>query len=55
MLQDLTIQSISEKELFLLYSYLDTLMDTMSQEDASFWNDLLSIIDPEYLNEDIDE
>lgn len=39
---------ITEKDLDALYLYLDMNMDSMSDEDKFFWNELLKSIDQDY-------
>ena len=39
---------ITEKDLDVLYLYLDMNIHSMTEEDKNFWRDLLKAIDQEY-------
>jgi hypothetical protein len=39
--------NLSEKEMDLLYAYLDMELDDMSYEDKAFWYEILNKIDPD--------
>lgn len=41
-------RELSEKELDALYLYLDMYMDTMSDEDITYWLEILTHIDKEF-------
>jgi hypothetical protein len=39
--------NLSDKEMDLLYAYLDMELDDMSDEDKVFWYEILNKIDPD--------
>jgi hypothetical protein len=39
--------NLTEKEMDLLYAYLDMELDDMSDEDKAFWYEILIKIDPD--------
>jgi hypothetical protein len=39
--------NLSDKEMNLLYAYLDMELDDMSDEDKAFWYEILNKIDPD--------
>lgn len=39
--------NLTEKEMDLLYAYLDMELDDMSDEDKAFWYEILNKIDPD--------
>ena len=39
--------NLSDKEMDLLYAYLDMELDEMSDEDKVFWYEILNKIDPD--------
>jgi len=39
--------NLSDKEMDLLYAYLDMELDDMSDEDKAFWYEILNKIDPD--------
>jgi hypothetical protein len=39
--------NLSEKEMDLLYAYLDLELDDMSDEDKAMWYEILNKIDPD--------
>jgi hypothetical protein len=44
--------NISEEDLDNIYLFLDLFLKDMSESDVTFWNNILSKIDPEYKSND---